>query len=46
MLLQKQLVQRIEAVVDEETNISHEKLAEETEQAFLEPAKIGVKAPP
>ena len=41
--MQKHVVQKLEGVVDEEKKISHEKLAEETEDAFGEPAKLGVK---
>mmetsp|Transcript_4057 Transcript_4057/g.6766 ORF Transcript_4057/g.6766 Transcript_4057/m.6766 type:complete len:1035 (+) Transcript_4057:3-3107(+) len=46
VVMTKQLVQRIEAVIDEEERVSHEKLAEETDQAFSEPAKYGVKLQP
>ena len=46
MLIQKQLVARLEAVVDEEVAISHDKLADETEEALSTPAKLGVKLAP
>ena len=44
VVMQKHVVQKLEAVVDEEKKITHEKLAEETEDAFGEPAKLGVTA--
>jgi len=39
----KHLVSQIEAVVDEEKNITHEQLAQDAEDAFGEPIKLGVK---
>ena len=46
MLMHKFLVQQIETVVDEDKKISHERLAQDTEDALGDPAKIGVKARP
>lgn len=46
VLMQKHLVGRLEAVVDEEVAITHERLAEETEEAFQDPPKLGVKLNP
>ena len=43
MLMTKHLVAKLEAVVDAETKISHEKLAQDAEDAFAEPIKLGVK---
>eukprot|EP00966_Prymnesium_polylepis_P056958 1318787-Prymnesium_polylepis.1 len=44
--MQKALVQQLESVVDEEKKISHEQLASDTEDAFGEPLKLGVKVRP
>jgi len=41
-LLTKHLVPRIETVVDEESSVTHEKLAEEAEEAFGDPKKLGL----
>ena len=46
VLMQKYLVQQIETVVDEDKKISHEKLAQDTEDAFGDPVKLGVKLNP
>jgi len=46
MLMTKHLVAKLEAVVDAETKISHEKLAQDAEDAFAEPIKLGVKLAP
>jgi len=42
VLLTKQLVPRIEGVIDEEARVSHEALAQETEDAFGDPKKLGL----
>lgn len=46
VVMQKYLVQRIESVVDEEKKITHEQLASDTEDAFGDPLKLGVKLSP
>jgi len=46
VVMQKHVVQKLEGVVDEEKKIAHEKLAEETEDVFQEPSKLGVKLSP
>ena len=45
VVMQKFLVQQIESIVDEERKITHEQLASDTEDAFTEPLKLGVKVP-
>lgn len=46
VVVQKFLVQQLESIVDEEKKISHEQLAADTEDAFSEPIKLGVKLSP
>ena len=41
-LLTKHLLPKIETIIDEESKVSHEKLAEEAEEAFGDPKKIGL----
>lgn len=43
VVMQKYLVNEIETVVDADKKISHEQLAANTEDAFSDPSKLGVK---
>lgn len=43
VVMQKYLVPQIESIVDEDKKVAHSKLASDTEDAFAEPLKLGVK---
>ena len=46
VLMQKHLVQAIETIVDEDKTVTHDKLAQDAEDAIAEPATLGVKLSP